>query len=254
MITQCWPTGTTKTSPGVLLFNLTHPWLYLCAGIKDIVDEITAQLREFFQAHNGKGAARRLNAADGQLLDDAKLFLADAFGNLKNFTSHGLDKLKYTYDEATKDQTIQDIVGDFLPVGLGKELLDNTMTLVDELKNADSFDEAYQIVEDASKDYCTKPDYSPSEKVPTSCTGPKVKLEFKPKSCVIDSKTHSIDCSPAQLVLAKAPGSCTFKHHTPYTWTGKECKVSKSFGKGDSTIKGGEPYTVGHISDGVHKA
>eukprot|EP00889_Picochlorum_renovo_P002311 jgi/Picre1/29341/NNA_004731.t1 len=97
------------------------------AGIRDIVEDITAQLRQFFQAHNGKGAARRLNAADGKLLDDAREFLTDAFGNLKNFTQQRAEKLKYTYDEATKDRAIQDIVGDYFPMDLGKDLLDDTL-------------------------------------------------------------------------------------------------------------------------------
>lgn len=252
LITPCWPTGNTK--PHLLLFfSLINLLICISTGIRDIVEDITAQLRQFFQAHNGKGAARRLNAADGKLLDDAREFLTDAFGNLRNFTQQRAEKLKYTYDEATKDRAIQDIVGDYFPMDLGKDLLDDTMTLIDQLQDAESFDQAYEIVEAASKDYCTGPDYTKSEKKPTECEGPKVKLEFKPKSCVIDSKTHTIDCTPAQLILAKNPGSCTFKHHTPYEWTGKECKIEKSFGKEDTVTKGGEPYTVGHISDGIHK-
>jgi hypothetical protein len=237
----------------MLFFSLINLLICISTGIRDIVEDITAQLRQFFQAHNGKGAARRLNAADGKLLDDAREFITDAFGNLKNFTQQRAEKLKYTYDEATKDRAIQDIVGDYFPMDLGKDLLDDTLTLIDDLKSAESFDQAYEIVEAASEDYCTGPTYRESVKVPTECVGPKVKLEFKPKSCVIDSKTHTIDCTPAQLVLAKSPGSCTFKRHTPYSWTGKECKIEKSFGKEDTVTKGGEPYTVGHISDGIHE-
>jgi hypothetical protein len=223
------------------------------AGLTDIVDHVAEQLRAFFREHhvttsNGKG--RRLSAKDSEIIDDARAFLTDALGSLKNITHGSLEKLKYSYTEFDKDAVIQDIIG-YFPTDIGHEAWNKTRDLITDLKDAQSFDDAYTILENTANEYCTDEVYNPPEKEPTKCTGPKVRLEFVPKKCVIDSIGHEIDCKPAKLVLKKAPGTCVFKHHTAASWSGKVCKVSKEWGKDESVTKGGEPFSAGHISSAI---
>lgn len=222
-------------------------WPLSYAGINEVVENIGSQLASVFNSGNG----RRLNKADGALIADAKGFLADAFNLIKDVTTKAGDKMRYTFDEIkSSDRILTDIMGDYLPHDY-KDIFDGSV--IEKLQAAGSLDEAYEVLEEASTDYCTGPEYEESVKEPTTCEGPKVELSFKPKTCTIDSKTHTIDCVPAKLVLSKTPGSCTFKHHTPYKWTGKECKIEKTFGKEDVVTKGGDEYWLYLDKDGVAK-
>jgi hypothetical protein len=81
------------------------------------------------------------------------------------------------------------------------------------------------------------------EKVPTTCTGPTINISFLPKTCVIEDAAKQIVCDPAKLVLIKSPGSCTLKHYTASTWTGKQCRLK-------TTRAGSRPRTCG-INTGV---
>lgn len=207
---------------------------------------------------SGDKNGRRLNA---DVSTDAKTFLADALAGLSKSAETAVtnakkigDKIHYKYTEATKESVLSDIMGkSFLKNLTDIDLLDKMgidsgvyTKLMDDLANADSFSEAYDLISEASveSDICTKPKFTESTKAPTKCEGPTVSLELVPKECIIDSKTHTIDCTPAKLVLKKTPGSCTFKHHTAFSWKGKECKLSKTFGKSDTDTKGGDEYQV----------
>lgn len=221
-----------------------------------MISEISEQLRDFFN-HYGEeeeGSRRRLHAAAAKadILQDAKVFLTDAVGSLVNMTKGNLHKLKFNYTEFNKDAVIQEIV-DYFPNDIGHDVWNKTRHLVNELKTADSFDVALDKLEAASADYCTKDEYTDHEKEPTNCEGPKVKLAFEPKKCVIESAGHSIDCTPAKLVLKKTPGKCVFKHHKAASWKGKECKLEKKWGKASEETKGGQTYTAGHVSHYVKK-
>lgn len=220
-----------------------------------MISQVSEQLREFFHQYGEEedaGSRRRLSAAKADILDDAKAFLTDAVGSLVNMTKGNLHKLKFNYTEFNKDAVIQEII-DYFPNDIGHDVWNKTRVLMDELKNADSFDEALDKLETASEDYCKNDEYVDHEKEPTKCEGPKVRLAFEPKTCVIESAGHSIDCTPAKLVLKKIPGQCTFKHHKAAKWTGKECKVEKTWGKSSTEMHGGHEYTAGHISQYVKK-
>jgi len=221
-----------------------------------MISEISEQLREFFN-HYGEEKEenrRRLHAAatKDDMVQDARLFLTDAMGSLVNMTKGNLHKLKFNYTEFNKDAVIQEII-DYFPNDIGQDVWKKTRALIDELKTADSFDDALDKLEAASEDYCTPDEYNKYEKVPTICEGPKVRLEFEPKECIVEDSGHSIDCKPAKLVLRKVPGKCVLKHHAAATWKGKECKLVKEWGKESVKRKGGETFTAGHISEYVKK-
>lgn len=224
-------------------------------ALSDFLGQITDSLTAVL---SGDKNGRRLNA---DVSTDAKTFLADALAGLSKSAETAVtnakkigDKIHYKYTEATKESVLSDIMGkSFLKNLTDIDLLDKMgidsgvyTKLMDDLANADSFSEAYDLISEASveSDICTKPKFTESTKEPTKCEGPTVSLELVPKECIIDSKTHTIDCTPAKLVLKKTPGSCTFKHHTAFSWKGKECKLSKTFGKSDTETKGGDDYQV----------
>lgn len=221
-----------------------------------MITEISEQLREFFN-HYGEdeeGNRRRLQAVatKADMIQDAKVFLTDAMGSLVNMTKGNIHKLKFNYTEFNKDAVIQEII-DYFPNDIGHDVWNKTRALVDELKTADSFDAALDKLEAASQDYCEADAYTKHQKVPTKCDGPKVRLEFQPKTCVVEDAGHSIDCTPAKLVLKKIPGKCVFKYHKAASWTGKECKLEKKWGKDKKESKGGDTFTAGHISQYVKK-
>ncbi|KAL4442718.1 hypothetical protein ABPG77_006712 [Micractinium sp. CCAP 211/92] len=92
--------------------------------------------------------------------------------------------------------------------------------------------------------FCKNETFTPSKKVPASCTGPSVSLSLVPKTCVLQAATKQIVCSPAKLVLTKTPGSCTHKYHSASTWVGKVCKVGGTCGMNNSAIAGGGAHVV----------
>ena len=85
---------------------------------------------------------------------------------------------------------------------------------------------------------------TPSRKVPTSCTGPSVTLELVPRVCTLDSKTKTVTCDPAKLVLFRTPGSCTFKYLRAFRYRGKECRIAGSVGFNNDAVLGGQAYSV----------
>ena len=102
--------------------------------------------------------------------------------------------------------------------------------------------------------------------VPTTCTGPEVKLSFVPKTCVLDDAAKQVVCDPAKLVLTKTPGSCTHKyptqlgmrtttlvparpplaHHSPARSPVhlQECKIGTECGFSKALVHGGSEYSI----------
>lgn len=229
---------------------------------QEFIGDITDSLAEFMnKIADKKTNGRRLSAKDDTLLTDAKDFFADVLSGLATKTEKLVDsaaeigdKIRYKYTDGNNHAILSDILGadygKYFPKNITLDALakvgagDAYTGLMQKLADADSFEQAYELLDKAAYDsnLCTEESFEPSEKVPTECVGPSVVLDLEPKACVIDSKTHTIDCLPARLVLKKIPGYCTFKHHTPFTWTGKECKLEKTFGHGKEITKGGEEY------------
>jgi hypothetical protein len=211
--------------------------------------------------------ARRLSAVDksrflskdmnhSAVFNDAKTLVQGLFEDVVDLTSNGLEhltELKMNYTAFSKDAVINKIAGYVPDFGAwGHDAYGEGAQLMETLKNVDTFDEAVQALEDAAALYCVEDEYIPTEKVPSKCVGPKVRLEFVPKKCVIaEDGNHEVECKPAQLVLMKKPGKCTMKHYKPAEYKGKECKVEKKWGKDNSTTWGGDIYMAGHISTAV---
>lgn len=113
------------------------------------------------------------------------------------------------------------------------------------LTNPESMKDVYDAISTLESKLCSPEEFTPGEKVPTTCSGPSVSIAFVPKTCVLDPADKVAVCDPAKILLNKNPGSCSLVHKTPSTWTGKECKVEKEFGSSDeSMIVGGREYAV----------
>ena len=181
---------------------------------------------------------RHLSESNVKIVDDAKNFLSEALSSVRDFASKAGDKMRFSLEDV-KNGGLADILGGQINT---EDLFSVDRSAFDGLKNAQSFDDAWDAIEDIEGQYCTGPEFTPSEKVPTTCKGPEIELEFEPKTCKVDSTGHSIDCKPARLVLRKIPGKCTYKHHTASVWEGKSCKITKKFGKEQEIIKGGDEY------------
>lgn len=213
---------------------------------------LESQLISFFKSTNG---GRRLNAAESEAVAGTTDAIARAMETIKEYETKAADNLKSLPRLYGSDQEISNalskVLGDFGYSSSVSNMFDGTV--IHDLITADTIEEAQQVIEDAEAQLCTPEDTSDAGKKPTECTGPEIKLVYEPKACTIDSLTHSIDCKPAKLVLKKVAGGCTFKHHTPFKWTGKVCKVKAEFGKTVNTdgSKGGEPYTL--FIDGKNK-
>ncbi|KAL4424247.1 hypothetical protein ABPG75_001548 [Micractinium tetrahymenae] len=107
-----------------------------------------------------------------------------------------------------------------------------------------SIKDLHSSMDTIESSFCKAEAFNPSKKVPASCTGPTVSLSLVPKTCVLESATKQIVCSPAQLVLTKTPGSCTHKYHSASVWVGKACKISGVCGFNESTIIGGGQHNI----------
>lgn len=208
------------------------------------------------------GNQRRLNAItlkDGEnakSFGGIKEFVQDAFNSVVNLSQDGLDNLallKTDFTIPTKGEAIEKVMG-YMPdfAQWADETHASTVVLVENLKDAQTFDEATAAIENAADEFCTDEIYTPPEKVPTNCEGPRVRLEFIPKKCIVVD--HEIECRPAKLVLAKRAGRCTMKHYAPAEYTGKECKFEKKWGKDTTDLFGGDDYTVGKVSEAVEQA
>lgn len=88
------------------------------------------------------------------------------------------------------------------------------------------------------------PRFVPPSLTPSSCTGPSITLSYIPKKCVVNDIAKQILCTTPKLMLYKFPGSCSHKHWTPTTWTGKECKIAGKVGFTQEVIIGGGEYTL----------
>lgn len=91
----------------------------------------------------------------------------------------------------------------------------------------------------------------PPVKVPTTCVGPQVRIDYLPKTCDVNSTTRQIICDPAKLVIVKIPGSCTLKHYTPFVWSGKQCRLVGECGFRKEKVIGGTEYTI-DFTDLIH--
>ncbi|KAL4424255.1 hypothetical protein ABPG75_001556 [Micractinium tetrahymenae] len=112
------------------------------------------------------------------------------------------------------------------------------------LTSISSIKDLHSSMDTIESAFCKAEAFTPSKKVPASCTGPSVTLAIVPKTCVLESATKQIVCSPAQLVLTKTPGSCTHKYHSASVWVGKACKISGVCGFNESTIIGGGQHNI----------
>jgi hypothetical protein len=188
----------------------------------------------------GKTEITGLNVGEGQLIEEARSLVAGALGSVKSLASDLGDKMKFSVEELQKDGALSKMLGD------GKITIDDLVdrSVLDSIKNANTFDDLWNAFEGAASEYCEETEYTPSEKKPTSCTGPEVELELEPKICTVDPLKHEIDCTPAKLVLRKIPGKCTYKHHSPVELKGHVCKFEKKFGKEQTVTKGFGTYTT----------
>lgn len=188
----------------------------------------------------GKTEISGLNVGEGQLIEEARSLVAGALGSVKSLASDLGGKMKFSLEDLKKEGALSRMLGD------GKITIDDLVdrSVLDSLKSANTFDDVWNVFEDASKNYCEPTEYTKSEKKPTSCTGPQVELELQPKTCTVDALKHEIDCTPAKLVLKKIPGKCTYKHHSPVEWKGHVCKFEKKFGKEQSVSKGYGKYST----------
>lgn len=208
------------------------------------------------------GNQRRLNGITIEQGDEARSFsgmkdlVEEALTAAVDLSKEGLDKLtllKTNFEIPTKGAAIEKVMG-YMPdfARWANETHASAVVLVENLKDAQTFDEATTAIEDAAEEFCTDEIYVPPEKVPTNCEGPRVRLEFLPKKCVVVD--HEIECRPAQLVLAKRAGRCTMKHYSPAEYTGKQCRFEKEWGKDSIDVFGGDEYTVGKVSDSLQAA
>lgn len=201
---------------------------------------LAAQLTALFQ---GDSNGRRLSAADGHLIDAATGFLASAIEAIADVGNSAIDKLEgLTGDKLSealnvfnKEVNIENSWGDF---GNG--------AFINEIKEAQSLAEATALYDAAEAELCEPLNYTLPEKVPTECEGPTIKLEYKPKTCIVEEHLKEIECKPAKLVLTKYPGKCTLKHHSPFEFIDKDCKQTTEFAWHDTTVteKGGQEYTL----------
>lgn len=188
--------------------------------------------------------------------DGVHAFVQDAFASVLDLTEDGLDKLatlKSDWEIPTKGEAIEKLVG-YMPnfAEWASESHDAIRELMGELKEAETFDEATQVLEDAAEAYCTDEKFEAPEKKQSTCEGPRVRLEFVPKKCVVVD--HELECLPAKLVLKKRAGRCIMKHLSPAKYKHKECKLEKKWGKDEEKLYGGDSYMAGHVSDQVSDA
>ncbi|KAL6782243.1 hypothetical protein ACKKBG_A06075 [Auxenochlorella protothecoides x Auxenochlorella symbiontica] len=99
-------------------------------------------------------------------------------------------------------------------------------------------------LEKLEETFCTPEEFVPPSLTPSSCTGPSITLSYIPKKCVVNDIAKQILCTTPKLMLYKFPGSCSHKHWTPTTWTGKECKIAGKVGFTQEVIIGGGEYTL----------
>lgn len=224
------------------------------------------EIRQEWEAYQAPATARRLSgvtieSADGtsraiNSADGLKGFISDAFSGAIDLSQEGLDRLailKTGFEVPTKGQAIEKLVG-YMPqfANWADETHVQFKILTQNLTQADTFDEATAILEAAAQPYCEDGKLTPSTKKPTSCEGPKVALEFVPKKCVVVN--HELECRPAKLVLKKKAGRCTMKHYSPVEYKHKECQFSKTWGKNDTELHGGDEFTAGKVSTHLQEA
>lgn len=247
----------------------------LISGLKGMFGDVAEEFRAYIDGANMTaikadwekyqglaGNQRRLNAitieegGESKSLGGVKDLVEDAFAAVVNLSKDGLDNLallKTDFEIPTKGAAIEKVMG-YMPdfTHWADETHASVVVLMENLKDAETFDEATAAIEDAADEFCTDEIYEPPEKVPTNCEGPRVRLEFLPKKCIVVD--HEIECRPAQLVLAKRAGRCTMKHYSPAKYIGKQCRFEKDWGKDSFDVFGGDEYTVGKVSDHIDEA
>ncbi|KDD73501.1 hypothetical protein H632_c2114p0, partial [Helicosporidium sp. ATCC 50920] len=92
--------------------------------------------------------------------------------------------------------------------------------------------------------FCTPDTFTKPAVVYSNCAGPSVRLEYLPRSCVIDDINKQIVCKPAKLNMIKKPGACTYKYLSAAEWTSKECKIRGYIGYDTQVIVGENPYNI----------
>jgi hypothetical protein len=192
-----------------------------------------------------------VNLGEGGLVEMAKDLLGDAMGFVKKVADSTVDMTRTTLEELTSDTSkLAEFMGARGVSFNADDLLDKSF--LENLKDSQTLDQIYDVLEDAVADHCHAAEFKPSEKVNSKCVGPKVELELKPKTCKIDASGHSIDCEPAKLVMKKKPAKCTYKHHSAVEWKSDWCAIEKLHGVLTNVTKGGDEYTktVGSLKNG----
>ena len=217
---------------------------------------VAAQLTAMFASSNG---GRRLSAAEGDVVEHATGFLSSAISALADHATSAIDK-------------IENLSGAALEDGLAKltaELnFDNSWgpagnigggQFITAIKDATNLAEAQAVYDEYEAEVCEpwmmnvagdhqgtfEDDELFGEKVATECSGPQIKLEYVPKTCIVSDDDHSIECKPGKIVMKKKPGECVMKHWNPFIWVSKECKAETEFWKKEGGAEeGGETYTL----------
>lgn len=219
--------------------HLDQPAASLLNMEKDVAASLTSL---FSEASNG----RRLNAKEGEIVDKASNFLSSAIAALADASTAAIDKLETLSGKALKDG-LATFTNEVQTENSWGDIIGNGQ-FIQQIKDADTLAEAQTVYETYEDAFCTPADY-PGDfglKIPTTCEGPTIRLEYEPKECVVSDDDHAITCQPGRLVLKKYPGKCTMKHHAPFEFKGKECVGSTIFYKKDFTPEeyGGEEYTL----------
>jgi hypothetical protein len=203
----------------------------------------SAVLAPLLMASMAHGAVTSDGLYKGEnLVNAAKEILGDAMGFIKNVADSTVDMTRASLETLQESEKFAEFMGARGISFNADDLLDRS--LMDNLKNSQTFEQALDALEAAIEDHCYPSEYIPSEKVNSKCTGPEVELELKPKTCYIDATGHSIDCEPAKLVMRKKPAKCTYKHHSAVEWEGDWCAIEKYHGVETLVTKGGDTYTT----------
>ena len=123
-----------------------------------------------------------------------------------------------------------------------QDFLSNTS--LSSLVKPQNLGQLYDNLEALNDKFCSDKEFSKPELVPSTCAGPSVRVAYIPKKCIINEIAKQIVCTSPRLIMIKTPGSCTHKHFTPASWTGKECKLAGQVGFEKEVLVGGANYTV----------
>ncbi|PSC74269.1 tetratricopeptide repeat [Micractinium conductrix] len=113
-----------------------------------------------------------------------------------------------------------------------------------DLSNINDVNDIAVLSESIEGHFCKPDECEHGDKMPSSCSGPKVSIQLRPKVCELDPLAKQVLCEPAKLVLVKSPGSCNHKYVAASVWTGKECKIAGEIGSEKVVTIGGKTRTI----------